>query len=129
MSFERTELRAYPRLSWAHPVLLEVSGIAQPAQVVDLSQGGCKLMPSDLIALIEVDIGPGSPLLVEIEGHRFEVVVRWATPNRTALGCAFEAPLSEADISALILRISDAANSRPARRPAPVPPVSMLVAS
>jgi hypothetical protein len=129
MSFQRTELRAYPRLSWAHPARLVVTGLQQHAQVVDLSLGGCKLMPSDLVMLIEGGLGPGMSVGIEIEGRRLDAVVRWVTPNCSAMGCAFEIPLSEEDLRSLDVRISDAANTRPAPPPRRAPPAPMLVAS
>lgn len=129
MSFQRTELRAYPRLSWANPAQLVITGLPQHAQVVDLSLGGCKLMPSDLVMLIEAGLGPGMPVGIEIEGQRLAAIVRWVTPNCSAMGCAFETPLSEKDFRSLGVRISDAASSRPARPPVPERPAGMLAAS
>jgi hypothetical protein len=113
MSYQRAELRAYPRLSWANPAQLRTPGATQPAQVVDLSLGGCKLMPSDLVALIESGLRPGATVHVEIGGMSLEGCVRWATPNCSALGCAFDVHLTEADLAALGIKASAAASSRP----------------
>ena len=101
-----TELRAYPRLSWAHPASMNHSGTNQAAQVSDLSLGGCKLMPSDLAKLSSADLQPGHAIRVEIDGLSFDGTVRWATPNFSALGCAFTRTLTDQEIAQLGVKIT-----------------------
>lgn len=105
MSTIRAELRAYPRLSWAHPARVELLGLSQAAQVADLSQGGCKLLPSDLKALAVIDLRPGITIRVEVDDLILEGTVRWATPNFSALGCSFETILSPEDLARLGLQL------------------------
>lgn len=106
MSASRSDLRAYPRLSWAHPALIEVNGLIQVAQVADLSLGGCKLLPSDLVALLSADLWPGSSMRIQVDHISFDAVMRWATPNFSALGCTFHSVLTEDDIRHLGVRIT-----------------------
>ncbi len=107
MSTGHAELRAYPRLSWAHPARLDIAGLPQqPAQVADLSQGGCKLLPSDLKALAAADLRPGTVVRVAIDNLSFDGTVRWATPNFSALGCSFESALSDDDLARLGLKLT-----------------------
>ena len=107
MSTDRAELRAYPRLSWAHPASLDIAGMPrQPAQVADLSQGGCKLLPTDLKVLAAADLRPGVTVTIVIDSLSFDGTVRWATPNFSALGCSFEHALSDEDLARLGLKLS-----------------------
>jgi len=109
MTDKRRDLRAFPRLSWAHPAQLEVHDILQDAQVADLSLGGCKLMPSHLDPLVAADLRPGASLKVIIDGIHFDAVMRWATPNHSAIGCAFESPLSAEALTRLGVKVPEAA--------------------
>lgn len=106
MSTDRAELRAYPRLSWAHPARLDFAGLSQAAQVADLSQGGCKLLPTDLKTLVEADLRPGVVVRIDIDNLSFDGTVRWATPNFSALGCSFASALSDADLTRLGLQLT-----------------------
>ncbi|OAN49119.1 hypothetical protein A6A04_03085 [Paramagnetospirillum marisnigri] len=105
MPVDSAEHRAYPRLSWAHPAQLFLGEMTQPAQVADLSLGGCKLLPSDLAPLKSLDLRTGTPLRIEMEGYTFQAIMRWATPNMSALGCAFDHVLTEADLEHLGIRL------------------------
>lgn len=106
MPTDRAELRAYPRLSWAHAARLEIPGLSQAAQVADLSQGGCKLLPTDLKALAKADLRPGMVVRIEIDDQGFESTIRWVTPNFSALGCAFASPLPDDYVARLGLKLN-----------------------
>ena len=105
-----TDLRAFPRLSWAHPAQMGHGGQEQAAQVSDLSLGGCKLMPSNPNILAKADLRPGHTISIEIDGISFDGTVRWATPNFSALGCCFTSTLTDADITRLGVKLNPQAS-------------------
>ena len=105
MPINRADLRAYPRLTWAHPARMEIGGARQSAQVADLSQGGCKLLPSDLVSLLDAGLRPGAPLHIQIDHFAFDAVMRWATPNFSALGCSFDHVLTEDELRHLGVKV------------------------
>ena len=105
------ELRAFPRLSWAHPARMEHVGQGQAAQVSDLSLGGCKLMPSNPTFLAKADLCPGHTISIEIDSVSLDGTVRWATPNFSALGCSFLRTLTDRDIARLGVKLTQTASA------------------
>jgi hypothetical protein len=101
MAFVRSELRAFPRLSCGRPARLELAGMVEDCQVIDLSQGGCKVMPMSLDRVGHLDLHPGQPVKVSVGGLDLDATLAWATPNVSALGCAFVALLDGAVLEAL----------------------------
>jgi hypothetical protein len=95
---DRTNVRAFPRLSWTLPATLVWGDTIEPAQIGDISQGGCKVMPLALTTILSLDIRPGMRLEMGINGHRIAATIRWATANYSALGCAFDEPLDTATL-------------------------------
>lgn len=95
MAYQRGELRAFPRLSCGWPAVAVVAGLETEGQVIDVSQGGCKLLPSRLEPLVENGIQAGAAVLVTVEGVSFPGRLVWATPNFSALGCAFDQPVAD----------------------------------
>jgi hypothetical protein len=99
---KRPELRAFPRLACAHPAELEIGGAVEPCQVLDVSYGGCKVMPLDLGHVVTLDLRPQTPLTVAVDDLRIPARLAWATPNSSALGCSFDKELTEAELRVVI---------------------------
>lgn len=96
MCIRRTELRAFPRLSCATPVHLSIGEAEEQAgQVIDVSSGGCKVLPSRLDALVEREYPPGTAITVTVGGFSLAGYLVWATPNFSALGCAFDEAVTQ----------------------------------
>ena len=94
----RAELRAFPRLACSTPARLVAGALEEDGQVIDVSQGGCKMLPFRLAPLVEADLAAGATVVLDINGSRHAAVLAWATPNRSALGCRFVEPCSDADL-------------------------------
>lgn len=95
MSFERSELRAFPRLSCGAPAHIQIAGQRFDGQIIDISAGGCKFLPAQLAGLVAGGYRPGTGMtLIDLHGEH-QVTLRWATPNYSALGCAFAPSLDE----------------------------------
>lgn len=101
MAIRRTELRAFPRLSCGRPAWSQIDDLAGAAQVIDLSQGGCKLLPQSLEPFVANNVQPGAVIIVELAGVVLRGRLKWATPNYSALGCAFDELISEAMVEQL----------------------------
>jgi hypothetical protein len=99
MADVRAELRAFPRLACAHPAVLEIGGKVEPCQVLDFSRGGCKIMPRALDHVASLDLRPHDYLTVVIGPLRIGARLAWATPNCSALGCCFDAELSDSQVT------------------------------
>lgn len=96
MCIHRTELRAFPRLSCATPAQLQIGeAVEQAGQVIDVSSGGCKVLPSRLAPLVEQEFPPGTAITVTVAGFSVTGVLVWATPNFSALGCAFHEAITQ----------------------------------
>lgn len=95
MAIQRTELRAFPRLSCARQAQSVVAGIAGTGQIIDIARGGCKLLPHELAPLITEEVTLGAPMVVEVDGFTLTGKLVWATPNCSALGCAFDDLIAE----------------------------------
>lgn len=102
MAYVRSELRAFPRLACGRPGSMELAGVVEDCQVVDLSQGGCKVMPMALTHLAGLDLRPGTEIRLSVGGHQLAARLAWSTPNMSALGCAFLEPLVPAVLDALV---------------------------
>ncbi|MBI5162463.1 MAG: PilZ domain-containing protein [Magnetospirillum sp.] len=102
MTVHRSELRAYPRLSCALParfLLEDGSGdLCGEGQVMDLSPGGCKLLPAQLGPLVDRNVACGTPVTVRLNGAVVEGIIAWTTPNFSAIGCRFDAVLAETGV-------------------------------
>lgn len=101
MAIRRTELRAFPRLSCAKPATLLIEGLQLAGQLLDVSLGGCKALPSKLEHLVEMNLQPGAKICLDVEGYRLDGRVVWATPNYSALGCSFDQMISHTLLSRL----------------------------
>lgn len=95
-------LRAFPRLSCGHPARIIFPDMEEVGQVVDVSAGGSKFMPFHLDVLAAWGMPPGLPVKVEIGGTLITATIMWATPNYSAVGCRFDAPLSPELLSAIL---------------------------
>jgi hypothetical protein len=71
-------------------------------QVVDISSGGSKFMPFQLEMLAAWGMPPGLPIKVAIGGSIISATIAWATPNYSAVGCRFDAPLSQDHLAAVL---------------------------
>ena len=103
----RTELRAFPRFACSTPARLVAGDIDEDGQVIDLSREGCKMLPFRLAPLIEAGLMAGAMVILHIGGSARGATLAWATPNRSALGCRFTEPCSDADLR----RLAEAAPS------------------
>lgn len=74
---------------------LQIDDVAGAAQVIDLSRSGCKVLPKALEPLVANDIRPGATVTVQLDGVVLRGRMVWATPNYSALGCAFDEVISE----------------------------------
>jgi hypothetical protein len=96
------ELRAFPRLSCGRPARLLFPEMEEGGQVVDISAGGSKFMPFQLETLAAWGMPPGLPIKVAIGSSIIPATIAWATPNYSAVGCRFDAPLSPAHLAAVL---------------------------
>ena len=90
MTYERSELRAFPRLSCGQPARIRIDRTTHDGQIIDLSRGGCKFLPFRLGELVAGEYGPGTAMILISPAGEHPVKLRWATPNYSALGCAFD---------------------------------------
>ncbi|MDA8232490.1 MAG: PilZ domain-containing protein [Magnetospirillum sp.] len=102
MTFMRARVRAFPRFPTGIPAVLQVGGVAQTSQIIDVSQGGCKVLPLKVEPLLGEELVPGTPLTLVTGTMRFLARLIWTTPNCSALGCRFEEPLANDEIWSLL---------------------------
>ncbi len=95
MAFIRAELRAFPRFAAGVLAQFHVAGCADDGQVMDVSRGGCKLLPFRLEPLVLLEPPHQSPLLLIIQSMEITARLAWSTPNYSALGCQFDQILTD----------------------------------
>jgi hypothetical protein len=98
------ELRAFPRLSCAIAAKLHIGPLTMDAQMVDISRGGCKVMPVEITEIHRERPQVGEQVAVAIDAGVYIGSMAWATPNYSALGCKFEPPMSDLDMLTLASR-------------------------
>jgi hypothetical protein len=79
-----------------------IDTICGEGQIIDISQGGCKILPFHLEPLIENQIDKGAEILLSLGALSASAMLIWATPNRSALGCSFAEPLPELTLASLM---------------------------
>lgn len=94
----QSELRAFPRFSCSTPARIVAGEVEEEGQVIDMSQGGCKMLPYRLHLLKESRLEVGTTVALHLGGLLVEAKVVWATPNYSALGCQFVVPRSEPEL-------------------------------
>lgn len=87
--------RVYPRVSVALPAFLQVKGARHAVHLLDVSAGGAKLNCS-------VSLASGTAVQLDCGTVAREGVIRWQ--NGEQLGLAFDSPLDERSVAALIDR-------------------------
>jgi hypothetical protein len=94
MAITRSEHRAFPRFACSVKVRFTVGDVEGEGQLIDVSSGGCKLLPFELESLMAADMMPGTALMIAAGNAMVAATTAWMTPNFSALGCTFGTPLA-----------------------------------
>lgn len=89
--------RAHPRVSVALPAFLEINGVRQSVQMLDLSAGGVRLNCTSIFPV-------GTAVMLDCGTFGRAAVIRWQ--NGEFLGLSFDYELDERELAALLNRSS-----------------------
>jgi PilZ domain len=98
-----TEARVHPRHMCSIPARMRVADLIVDGEIVDISHGGTKFLPSATAEFFLDEPHRGAEMDLTIAGRALFATIAWISPNFGAIGCAFDGPLSVEDFDAVLM--------------------------
>ncbi len=76
--------------------------IIYDVEIVDISEGGCKIVPSSPDELIDAGLSNETDLDLRIGNECIFGGVVWSAPNFAAIGCRFDQVMNKHEIAAFL---------------------------